>query len=279
MTLPKRYQTDVEMILARRYDNGGDLWATADGRLGVGSPFSTLDCALMLSELGMVHSNPFLKRTAELIMSSWREDGRFRIAPKGAIYPCHTATVARTLCHLGYASDSRLKKTFDHLLEIQHADGGWRCNTYKFGRGPETAFSNPGPTLAALDAFRFAPLLNRDKHLDKAVEFLLSHWVTRKPLGPCHFGIGSLFMKVEFPFFRYNLFFYVYVLSFYNKAKKDPRFLEALSNLESKLIDGKVVVENPNRKLAGFSFCKKGELSELATIRYREILKNIGRSA
>jgi len=84
-------------------------------------------------------------------------------------------------------------------------------------------------------------------------------------------------MKVEFPFFRYNLFFYIYVLSFYNRAKKDPRFLEALSVLESKLLEGKVVIENPNRKLVGLSFCKKEEPSELATVRYREILKNIGR--
>lgn len=279
MAVPEHYQSDVEAILARRHDNGGDLWATADGRLGVGSPFSTLECALMLSEIGVDTSDSILKQTAELIMSSWREDGRFRISSKGAIYPCHTAGTTRILCRLGYASDSRLKKTFDHLLEIQHGDGGWRCNTYKFGRGPETAFSNPGPTLDALGAFRFTPFLNRDTHLDKAVEFLLDHWVTRKPLGPCHFGIGSRFMKVEFPFFRYNLFSYVYVLSFYDRAKKDPRFLEALGTLESKLVDGSVVIENLNRKLEGFRFCKRGEPSELATARYRELLKNIGRGS
>ena len=277
IAVPKQYRFDVEAILAKRHDNGGDLWATADGRLGVGSPFSTLDCALMLSELGMNPSESVLKETAELILSSWREDGRFRLAPKSAISPCHTATAARILCRLGYASDSRLRKTFDHLLEIQHSDGGWRCNTYKFGRGPETAFSNPGPTLEALDAFRFSVFINQDKRLDRAVKFLLNHWVTRKPLGPCHFGIGTLFMKVEFPFFRYNLFFYVYTLSFYDKAKKDRRFLEALQFLESKLVNRKIVVENPNRKLAGFFFCKKEKASDLATERYCEILKNLGR--
>lgn len=276
MVIPKQYQSDVEAILARRYDNGGDLWATPDKRIGKGSPFSTLDCALMLSELGMSPSEPVLKETAELILSLWREDGRFKLAPTGAIYPCYTAGTARVLCLSGYAKDSRLKRTFDHLLEIQHNDGGWRCNTYKYGRGPETAFSNPGPTLTALDAFRFTSFLNQDKRLDRAVEFLLDHWVTRKPLGPCHFGIGTLFMKVEYPFFRYNLFFYVYVLSFYNRAKKDRKFLDAFQVLNSKLVNGKIVIENPNRKLAGFSFCKKGEPSELATRRYHEILKKLG---
>ena len=85
-------------------------------------------------------------------------------------------------------------------------------------------------------------------------------------------------MKVEYLFFRYNLFFYVYVLSFYERAKKDQRFLEALKVLEAKLVNGKIVVENPNRKLAGFSFCKKGEPSDLATECYHEILKNLGRN-
>ncbi len=71
-------------------------------------------------------------------------------------------------------------------------------------------------------------------------------------------------------------FFYVYVLSFYNKAKTDWRFLEALGVLRSKLSDSKIVVENPNRKPT-FSFCRRGEPSELATQRHNEILRNIKR--
>lgn len=278
MAVAIQYKADVKAIIAKRYDNGGDYWASSDGRLAIGHPFSTLACALMFSELGVGLSNPILKGATDLILKAWREDGRFRLAPGGTLYPCYTATTARILCRLGYTNDSRLKQTFNHLLEIQHDDGGWRCKKFSFGRGPETEFSNPGPTLEALDAFRFTHFLSQDERLDNAVEFLLNHWVTRKPLGPCHFGIGTLFMKVEHPFFRYNLFFYVYALSFYDKAREDTRFLEALEVLQSKLVAGKVVVENPNRKLAGFSFCKKGEPSDLATARYREILNNLGRN-
>lgn len=275
MGIPEQYQSDVKEILKRRHVNGGDLWATADNRLGVGSPFSTLQCALILIDLGMEPTDSVLASTAELIMASRREDGRFRLAPKGAIYPCHTATAARIMCRLGYASDERLEKTFNYFFEIQHKDGGWRCNKNSFGKGPETEFSNPGPTLEALDAFRFSKFLNRDARLEDAIEFLLRHWQTRTPLGPCYFGIGTLFMKIEYPFFRYNLFFYVYVLSFFDKAKADRRFLEALDILRSKLSNNKIVVENPNRKLADFSFCRKGEPSEIATKRYDEILRNI----
>lgn len=270
------YQSDMQAILSKRYDNGGDYWTTPDKRLIKGTPFSTLNCAHMLSELGMDCSEPILHETADLIFTAWHEDGRFKLSPQGAIYPCHTINAARMLCHLGYASDPRLQKTFDHLMEIQHSDGGWRCNKFSFGRGPETEFSNPGPTLFALDAFRFTPLANQNKSLDSAVEFLLAHWTTRQPIGPCHYGIGTLFMQITYPFFNYNLFFYLYVLSFYEKAKKDRRFLEALQVLESKLVSGMIAVERPNPKLSSFSFCKKGEPSELGTRRYHEILRNLG---
>jgi hypothetical protein len=83
-------------------------------------------------------------------------------------------------------------------------------------------------------------------------------------------------MQAEYPFANYNLFVYVYVLSFYDRAKRDKRFLDALGILESKLVNGKIIVERLNRKLAGFAFCKKGEPSDLGTMRYHEILKNLG---
>lgn len=275
MATAQKYQADIDAILAKRYDNGADHWTTSDKRLAKGSPFSALDSALLLLELGMKSSAPLLKELADLIFSAWQEDGRFKLYPQGAIYPCQTIHAANVLCRLGYASDKRLQKTFGHLVDIQHSDGGWRCKKFSFGKGPETECSNPGPTLTALNAFRFTHYFNKEKALDKAVEFLLSHWTTRKPLGPCHYGIGTLFMQAEYPFGNYNLFVYVYVLSFYNKAKKDRRFREALGVLESKLVDGQFVVERVNRKLAGLSFCRKGEASELGTKRYQEILDNL----
>lgn len=276
MAIEERYLADVEAILSHRYDNGADYWTTPDKRLIKGAPFSTLESALLLLELGMDKDEPLLKETADLIFSTWREDGRFKLYPQGGIYPCHTANALNALCHLGYASDARIQKTFRHLLETQYADGGWRCKKFSFGRGSETEYSNPLPTLNALNAFRFSEYLNTEPALDRAVDFLLEHWTIKKPIGPCHYGIGTLFMQSEYPFGNYNLFVYVYVLSFYLRAKDDSRFLEALKALESKMVDGLFVVERVNPKLAGLSFCKKGQPSVLGTRRYEEILKNLG---
>jgi len=36
------------------------------------------------------------------------------------------------------------------------------------------------------------------------------------------------------------------------------------------MIEGNIIVENPNSKLANFSFCKRGESSDLATKRYQD---------
>ena len=194
--------------------------------------------------------------------------------PEGSIYPCQTINAVNTLCQMGYASDVRLRKTFQHLLDIQYSDGGWRCNKFSFGKGPETECSNPFPTLIALNAFRFAEHINKPV-LDGAIEFLLEHWRIRRPIGPCHYGIGTLFMQVEYPFRNYNLFMYLYVLSFYKQAKSDKRFLEALDRLKAKIVNGQIVVERVVPKLAGFNFCKKGQPSELATRRYNEILQKL----
>ena len=275
MPAQSRYADDIAAIVAKRHHNGADFWATPDGRWGVGSPFSTFDCALMLRELGVKQSDPVMQGAAAQILATWREDGRFRAAPKGTMHPCHTANAARVLCRLGYARDERLKRTFEYLFSSQQGDGGWRCNTIAQGRSPRTDASNPGTTLAALDAFRFTRDRNDDVRLTRAVESLLRHWTIRKPLGPCNFGIGTLFMQVEYPFLRYNLFFYVYVLSFYASATTDARFQEALAAMSGEEVAGLVVVENPNRKLAELGFCRKGEQSRLASRRMREIRNNV----
>ncbi|MEN1759180.1 MULTISPECIES: prenyltransferase [Anoxynatronum] len=270
-----KHQQDIGTIIAKRYDNGADFWTTPDKRLGKGGPYSTLSSVLLLLELGLDPSDPLLVGAADLIISCLREDGRFKLSPNGAIYPCHTINAVNVLCHLGYAADHRFQKTFRHLLETQYSDGGWRCNKFSFGRGPETDYSNPGPTLTALDAFRFTKHLNREPGLNKAVDFLLEHWEIRRPIGPCQYGMGTLFMQVEYPFATYNLFYYIYVLSFYHHARKDRRFLEALNVLESKMQDNQIVVQRVNRKIASLSCCQKGKVSELGTIRYHELKRNL----
>lgn len=271
------HESDIEAILARRYDNGADYWATPDGRCYVGNPFSTLACLGMLHELGVPADHEAVAGGLEIVLGACRDDGRIRLAPRAPLYPCYTAEAARVLCRFGMTEHPALQRTMAYFMGAAHDTGGWRCNFTRFGRGPETECANPGATLNVLDVLRHVPA-HRDGNgvIGRAVESLLDHWETRLPAGPCHWGIGSRFLKVEYPFLRYNLFFYVYVLSFFERAREDARFRAALATLEARLDDtGRVVVERPHRDLKGLRFCARGQPSELATRRYREIRRNL----
>jgi hypothetical protein len=268
---------DTRAILRLRRANGGDYWATADGRWGVGSPFSTLDAGLMLTELGLKPTDRVARGIAGILFACQTKDGRIRPGPRLAVQPCHSASAARLLCRLGYADDERLSLTLDHLLETQAPDGGWRCGVMKFGAGPDTDASNPGVTLSVLDALRFRLDLLASGAATRAVETLLHHWSVRRPLGPCRFGIGSRFLQVEYPLFRYNVLSYLHVLSFYPHARKHTAFAEALHILRSKLVGNDVVVEHTKPGLEVLELCRTGSPSPGATRIFAEILGNFDR--
>lgn len=269
--------SDLDMIMSRRHDNGGDYWASADGRFYVGNPFSTIGALGMLHELEVNPSHEAIQGGLDLILQGIRDDGRIRVAPKAPLYPCYTAEAARMLCRFELKDRPEVTRTVDYLMANTHEGGGWRCSFSRFGKGPETEFANPGATLYALDVLRFFPQFRQENLLiDQAISFLLGHWDSRAPLGPCHWGIGTLFMQVEYPFLRYNLFYYVYVLSFFSRAKEDGRFREAVRHLKSKTdINDQMVVERPHRQLKGLAFCTRGQPSKFATRRFNEIEKNL----
>jgi hypothetical protein len=145
----------------------------------------------------------------------------------------------------------------------------------KIGKSKATDASNPGKTLYVLEAFSFRKNTRRElEKLDKGAQFLMKHWETKAPLGPCAFGIGTTFMKTENPMLRYILLFYCHTLSRYKKARSDPRFKEAARELESRLVGGNLVVENPQKSRQGFVFARKDSPSAETTKKYRGIVIN-----
>lgn len=277
-------ESDVRAVLSHRHDNGADFWATPDDRIYVGNPYSTISSLVILHELGVGREHEAVAGGIELILDAIRDDGRVRVAPKAPMYPCYTAEAVRSLCRFGMADDPRVRPPLDYLLGTMHETGGWRCSFSRFGKGPETQCGSPGATLYALDALRFlgprpdVSVVSEEvrERIDRAVELLLGHWEVRTPIGPCHHGIGSRFLQAEYPFIRYNLFYYVYVLSFFERSKRDPRFEAALAELETKLTDdGRLIVENPHRGLGELALCARGQASDLATGRYEELKRNL----
>ncbi len=279
MVMKKRnkWAKEIQTLFERQRENGGPFWSRKDGDIHAPAGFSTIDVLNVLGELGATTQEfPALQNAVNFIMSYQNPDGSFRYAKKSSRLPCMAGRIAAAFGRLGVQEGARSEKIFHWFLEIQSGDGGWRCATVKLGKSPETDASNPGTTLYVLDAFRFRDNSQRDvSALNRGVEFLLRHWEAKEPLGPCVFGIGSRFLKVENPFLRYNLFYYVHVLSHYKKAHRDPRFLEAMQTLASRLDEGMMRVEAPHKAWQSFSFARRGQTSELATKRWQEIEKNL----
>lgn len=273
--MKKLMESDIDIILSKKTQFDYDYWTTKDLRLLKGSPFNAIEAPLYLAELGVSVADPLIQESIDLLFSVQRDDGRFKVYPTGGMYPCQTAFALTALCQLGQAEDPRLEKSFQYFLDTQQPDGGWKCNKYSFGRGPETEYSTPLTTLFVLKAFTYYPNYRCIAELDQAVDFLLRHWEIKEPISPCHYGIGTLFMQIEFPLSDYNIFNYVFVLSHYPQAVNDPRFQEAFSFLQSKTVDGEIIVERHSPRLNALAFCKKGQPSGAATKYYQKILENI----
>ena len=267
----------IEKIIQRQHDNGGQFWSRKDGDIHAPFGSSTIDTLFVLGEIEYsINDNPQIADAIDFIFLYQTTDGCFKYSPKSSKLPCMTARIIAGLGRLGLKNDTRIEKSFNWMLDTQWDDGGWRCPTVKLGKSPLTDASNPGTTLYVLDAFRFRNNSADDlDKLNKGVDFLLQHWDIRQPIGPCNFGIGTTFMKLEYPFLRYNLFYYVYVLSFYEIAKNDKRFRDAYNRLQDKVKGDKLIPENPHKAWKEFDFARKGEISDFGTKRLIEIKKNI----
>jgi hypothetical protein len=271
--------TEIQSIFDRQYDNGGQFWSRIDGDIHAPFGYSTIDTLSVLGEIGLsIKDNETIQWAVDFVLSYQASDGSFKYSLTSSKLPCMTARIIAALMRL-HVSEVKIEKSYKWLLDTQCKDGGWRCATVKLGKSPLTDASNPGTTLYVLDSFRFRDNTQQDiENLDKGVEFLLQHWDVRLPIGPCQFGIGSRFLLIEYPFLRYNIFYYVYVLSFYEKAKMDKRFLDAYKQLKSKIRNNKVIPENPHKAWNMLNFALKGQVSDKATIRWNEIETNLKNS-
>ena len=273
----RRCAGEIQAILDREGENGGPSWSRADGNIHAPAGFATLLVLNVLGELGAdPDTHPSIAHAVDLVFGYQTDDGAFRYTPTSSKLPCIAGQALAGLGRLGLAEDPRAEAGYRWLLDRQWDDGGWRCPMVTLGRSPETDAGNPGASLFVLDAFRFRQNSPDDEQqLAAAAESLLRHWETRSPLGPCRFGIGTRFFAVEYPFWRYNLFYFVYVLSHFPVAHGDPRFLEAVDRLRGHTRGpGDVVVDSAPREWRTHSFARPGHVSRLAGQRWQEILRN-----
>jgi hypothetical protein len=256
--------------------NGGTCWDRNDGSIYNPIGFSTIDFISTLTDIDIKNTNnDIVNQGLEKFVKYYdAKSSLFKYSDKSAKLPCITAKMLSILQRVRYPF-IETETVYEYFLNSQQSDGGWRCATVKIGKSPETDASNPGTTLYILDAFRYRKNSKSDLlKLNRGVGFLLDHWVTRKPLGPCGFGIGTTFMKTEYPFYRYTIFYYVYVLSFYQSARNDKRFKEVFGVLKRNETPTGLKIEKPHKNWKPLLFNNSYEC-ELSNRKYSEIKNNI----
>jgi hypothetical protein len=90
----------------------------------------------VLADLGMTRKDPRIRKTAELILAQYTQDGRdspldYRPGRRGEL--CVTGMIARTLIRFGYLDHPAVQRTIDWIVETQRPDGGWHHQPSRIG--------------------------------------------------------------------------------------------------------------------------------------------------
>lgn len=272
------WQKEIDDLLGREAENGGPHWSRTDGDIHAPAGFCTIDVLTALGGMGArVDAHGQLQTALDFVRTFQNDDGSFSYNKRKTHLPCMTARILAAFGWLHAPIDEELEASYQHLIGLQWGDGGWRCATAKLGKSAATDTSNPGTTLFVLDAFRFRKNnASVQKSLNRAAFFLLDHWESRLPLGPCEFGLGSRFLKVEYPFRRYTLFYYVFVLAHYKCVHKDKRFLAALDELATHVQGEEIILDVVHKAWREYAPFAKDKPSTLAAQYWKEIARQVG---
>ncbi|MDA4114610.1 MAG: hypothetical protein OK474_11240 [Thaumarchaeota archaeon] len=239
---------------------------------------------IVLADLGMTARDDRVRKTCDLFLEEYsRPDGGFDTPSSdwSRSEHCLTGNLARTLVACGYADDTRVRASFDWLVENQMEDGGWHCFYGEaFGRGTLDCWEG----LSAFAALPRALWTRRMKRsVERGVEFYL-----RKEL-------HKQGRRRYLPWYRfhYPVHYYYDILVGLDVTTKlgyaDDRRLDfALSLLRSKRrSDGTWALDSVHpdlgvgagyrlrRGVTPFALETKGEPSKWITLTCLEVLKRV----
>jgi hypothetical protein len=141
------------------------------------------------------------------------------------------------LARMGLAEDPRVLKGRDFLIGLVR-DNGWPCKvseTLGSFRGPGRK-GDPCPyaTMAILKLLSLYDETRNGREARLGVECLLSLWVSSAEQHPYMFYMGTDFRKLKAPLIWYDIVHVLDVLSRFEYAVLDPRFLQMLEVVTSK---------------------------------------------
>lgn len=192
---------------------------------------------------------------------------------------CDAPLVLYALTNFGLEKDSRVKKAIQYLIN-QVRENGWPCAASsvlgKF-KGPGRK-DDPCPyaNLVMLKALSQSMSWRDDPSCRIGAETLLNLWAGRKEKKPYLFAMGTDFVKLKAPLIWYDILHVLEVLTQFPWLKKDPRLLEMVEIVNSKMDEqGRFTPESIWLAWKGWDFGQKKEPSRWLTLLAQRMMKKI----
>ncbi len=193
---------------------------------------------------------------------------------------CDAPLILYALAGFGLQPDPRVVAAAEYLVGLVR-DNGWPCTVSKeLGnfRGPGRK-EDPCPfaTLAMLKALSAMDQYCDSPACHSGAETLLDLWSNSLSQHPYIFYMGTDFRKLKVPFVWYDLLHTLDVLSRFAWLKTDPRLLNMLDEMKSKVDHlGRFTVESVWAAWKAWEFGQKKTPSRWLTVMAWRILQRLG---
>jgi hypothetical protein len=235
-----------------------------------------------LADLGIKANDPNMDKIIARVTQNQSEEGPFQLpvnisASHGGTGEdllgwalCDAPLIVYALFKFGLGAEPSVKKAIKFLTELTR-DNGWPCKvsmTLGSFRGPGRK-EDPCPyanlvmlkLLAEVEDYRYSTVCHT------GAETLLNLWENSHEKHPYIFYMGTDFRKLKIPFVWYDLMHVLQVLSQFQWLKSDPRLLDMVSLLKSKMDDkGRFTVESQWVAWKDWEFGQKKEPSRWLTL-------------
>ena len=250
-----------------------------------GQPFHKLT---FLADIGLNKTDPGMQMIIDQILSHQSAEGPFQLPNNiGESYGgtgqqtwgwalCDAPLLLYSLVKFGLGDDPRVQKGIQHLVNLAR-ENGWPCAVSKelgTWRGPGKK-DDPCPyaTMVMLKLLSVVKELQDSSAAHQGVESLLGLWQDSQTRHPYIFYMGDDFRKLKVPLVWYDLVHLLDVLSRFEWARTDARYLEILSVLTNKMdAEGCFTLESVWTVWKDWEFGQKKIPSRWLTLSARSIM-------
>lgn len=251
-------------------------------------PFHKLS---FLADLGLNVSDPPVKKIVDKVMKHQSKQGPFQLPTNVPVHfggsgrdewawaLCDAPVIVTALIRLGMGKDARVQMAIQYLDGLIY-ENGWHCAVSpelgKF-RGPGRK-DDPCPyaTLVVLQMLAHVPEMREGRSAKIGVETLLRLWENSREEHPYMFFMGTDFRKLKAPLFWYDILHVLEALSHFQWARKDKRFKQMMSVVESKAdAEGRFTPESVWTAWKDWDFSQKKVPSRGLTFFVQRILKRV----